>query len=213
MNIPPAPPHHDDLDGSLKEALGLLSRAVRDRRSPWRTPTLCTVGLDGWPQGRTVVLRAFDVERRCLRFHTDRRSGKVAQLGAEPRAQLHFYDSKRRVQLRLWVNIEVLTQGPEVERSWAAMGPMARRCYMAVAPPGTRSQTPTDGRPEDWMAAAQASLEDESAPLPPGSGQESLTVLLATFERAEWLSLAFAGHRRACFDWTSGQMRSWWLVP
>ena len=34
-----------------------LERAVHDRHHEWRTPALATVGKDGSPNARTVVLR------------------------------------------------------------------------------------------------------------------------------------------------------------
>ncbi|QKS22227.1 pyridoxamine 5'-phosphate oxidase family protein, partial [Curtobacterium sp. Csp1] len=46
--------------------------------------TLSTVGLDGYPDARTVLLSRFDGER--LHFHTDARSRKAAELAALARA-------------------------------------------------------------------------------------------------------------------------------
>ncbi|MET3638223.1 pyridoxine/pyridoxamine 5'-phosphate oxidase [Curtobacterium oceanosedimentum] len=51
---------------------------------PGPTMTLSTVGLDGYPSARTVLLSRFDGHR--LHFHTDRRSRKAAELAALPRA-------------------------------------------------------------------------------------------------------------------------------
>lgn len=51
---------------------------------PGLTMTLSTVGLDGYPSARTVLLSRFDGER--LHFHTDSRSRKAAELAALPRA-------------------------------------------------------------------------------------------------------------------------------
>ncbi|OEI67642.1 pyridoxamine 5'-phosphate oxidase family protein [Curtobacterium sp. ER1/6] len=51
---------------------------------PGPTMTLSTVGLDGYPSARTVLLSRFDGER--LHFHTDSRSRKAAELAALPRA-------------------------------------------------------------------------------------------------------------------------------
>ena len=62
-----------------------------------RTPTmtLATIGLDGYPSARTVLLSAFDGER--LHFHTDTRSRKAAELAAVPRASvtIHWPDAAR----------------------------------------------------------------------------------------------------------------------
>ena len=47
-------PAYDDLAAALVDAKGRLSRGVADRRSPFRSPTLATVGLDGRPRARCV---------------------------------------------------------------------------------------------------------------------------------------------------------------
>ena len=54
------PPFFDDLDASLAHAWRLLTRGVNDRRSGFHTPAIVTVGLDGAPAMRTVVLRHVD---------------------------------------------------------------------------------------------------------------------------------------------------------
>ena len=49
---------------------------------------LATVGGDGWPQARTVLLKGYD--ERGLRFFTNTVSDKAAALSAAPRAALVF---------------------------------------------------------------------------------------------------------------------------
>lgn len=49
---------------------------------------LATVGGDGWPQARTVLLKGYD--ERGLRFFTSTVSDKAAALAATPRAALVF---------------------------------------------------------------------------------------------------------------------------
>jgi len=64
---------------------------------PGPTMTLSTVGLDGYPDARTVLLSLFDGER--LHFHTDSRSRKAAELAALPRAAvtLHWPEDARQL--------------------------------------------------------------------------------------------------------------------
>ncbi|MDP4333847.1 pyridoxamine 5'-phosphate oxidase family protein [Curtobacterium sp. A7_M15] len=65
--------------------------------TPGPTMTLSTVGLDGYPDARTVLLSLFDGER--LHFHTDSRSRKAAELAAVPRAAvtLHWPEAARQL--------------------------------------------------------------------------------------------------------------------
>ena len=63
-------PCYDNLEASLAEAWARLARGVKDRRSAFHTPVLASVGADGVPQVRTLVLRAADPVAWRLRFHT-----------------------------------------------------------------------------------------------------------------------------------------------
>jgi pyridoxamine 5'-phosphate oxidase len=51
--------------------------------------TLSTVGADGWPQGRIVLLKGWD--EQGLVFYTNSRSEKGRALAAHPRAELVFH--------------------------------------------------------------------------------------------------------------------------
>ena len=75
---------YDDLDGSCAHAWALLARGVKDRRSPFHTPGLATVSPEELPEIRTVVLRGCDPQTRNLRFHTDTRSAKIADMQKQP---------------------------------------------------------------------------------------------------------------------------------
>ena len=80
-----APFDADDLDATLDHAWTLIERGVADRGAALRHPVVSTLGSDG-PAARVMVLRASDRQRHCIRFYTDRRAGKVAQMAGLPRA-------------------------------------------------------------------------------------------------------------------------------
>lgn len=61
--------------------------------------TLCTLGEDGWPQGRVVLLKGWDA--RGLRFFTNSRSEKGRALAAHPRAEAVFHWDGMGRQLRV----------------------------------------------------------------------------------------------------------------
>ena len=67
-----------------------LEHAVKasGQRNP-NAMTLCTVGADGWPQGRVVLLKGHDA--RGFVFYTNSRSEKGQALAAHPRAELVFH--------------------------------------------------------------------------------------------------------------------------
>ncbi len=197
----PVPSYYDDLAGTLAEAWRLLARGVADRRSPFHHPTLATIGLDGQPQARTVVLRACDGAGRRLRFHTDARSEKVGELTADVRASLHFYDSGAKIQLRLSGVATLHRDDPAAEAAWVGSRPMSRQCYGVAPGPGTEIGAGGDfNLPE---------ITDEAT----APGRANFTAVVIEATRLEWLYLAAAGHRRARFDWTGGELRAAWLAP
>ena len=185
----------DDLQGFERWCWSLVARGVRDRRSPFHTPTLGTVGREGMPDLRTLVLREADEGERRLRFHTDRRAAKVEQIGADPHVAVHFYDGGKKLQLRLVGTAQVqFDQGSRADEAWEATRSFSRACYRVAPPPGTAIH--------EGGAYAMSDGEDED------DGREAFAIIVVDVTSVEALYLAADGHRRARFgnDPT-------WLVP
>jgi hypothetical protein len=196
MSARPRPAHANDLAEVQAEAFRLLARGVADRRSAFHTPTLATIGRDGAPRARTLVLRGFDAPTRTLRLHTDARSAKPAELVRDPRCCLHVYDAGQQVQLRLDCVAQVHREDALAEAAWDASRPFSRMCYAIEPAPGT----PLDAPPE--------------APRDSEAGRPHFAVLALRFDRLEWLWLAAEGHRRARLAWTpDGTPEATWLSP
>ncbi|MFC3229805.1 pyridoxamine 5'-phosphate oxidase family protein [Marinibaculum pumilum] len=193
------PQSADDLDGILDAAWRLLAAGAAGDARAWNRPALATVRADGAPSVRTVVLRAVDAQARCLRLHTDSRSAKVAELGAEPRSALHVYDAGAAIQLRLDGAVSVHRDGGLVDGAWAASRLSSRICYRVEPGPGTPIPAPEHGHPP--------------AGGDPDAGRGRFAVLLFAVTRLEWLYLGADGHRRAAFDWPQGRLSRQWLVP
>lgn len=201
------PAFYNDLDLTLREAWRLLGRGAADRRSACHTPTLATVGSDGAPRLRTVVLRRADAAERTLRIHTDRRSAKVVEIAADPRVGVHVYDPDAKIQLRLAATAAVHADSRLADQAWAATTAMARRCYLADPAPGTPVGGPVSGLTGGHEAAVPRGPESEA-------GRGNFAVLRLTVQTLEWLYLAARGHRRARFSWgADGRMIATWLVP
>lgn len=165
-----------------------LQRATVDRHHEWRTPVLASIGLDGLPQARTVVLRAADAKVSQLVFFTDNRSPKAQELRAAPRATLVFWSKRMSWQLRVRVCTEVHADGPLVESAWERVSRSAAAGdYLATGAPGSALST---------MAAADTPTHH-------------LAVVRSRIEDIDWLELAREGHRRARLSGGSVQ----WLVP
>ena len=127
---------YETLEGLNSRLWQCLGRGVADRHHPARHPTLATIGPDGWPEARTVVLRGADSGLQTLTVHTDLHSAKVASLTAMPRAAFHVWIEKDRLQLRLTCTV-TLRHGAGVAAEWAKVPDLSRQSYGITPAPGT----------------------------------------------------------------------------
>ena len=92
---------YDDLAASAAYGWSMLARGVKDRKSAFHTPSIATITAASTdtnaPTIRTVVLRGCDTDAKTLRFHTDTRSGKIAELTDNPLGATHFYDAGAKI--------------------------------------------------------------------------------------------------------------------
>lgn len=125
-----------DLDTLHDQAWQRLIRGVRDRHAPARHPSLATVSPDGFPQVRTVVLRAADRSHQRLEIHTNLFSAKVEDLRHTPHA------SRRATRLGQWFESADSPAG----RCDDHLRRRCRRCVVCRARPvatGLQQQPPT----------------------------------------------------------------------
>ncbi len=123
------------LDSLYDQVWTRLIRGVHDRRAAARHPTLATVSSGGKPQARTVVLRAADRDQARLEIHTDRLSAKIGELGKNPMAEVHVWDARARLQIRLQAEVSIQT-GPEVDAIWERVPEGSRLSYGGNPAPG-----------------------------------------------------------------------------
>lgn len=196
----PPPAHFDDLDLTLCEAWGLISRGVADRKCAFHTPAVATSGLDGRPRLRTVVLRGADAAGRWVQFHTDRRSAKHSELLRDPRVSVLFYDPGWKVQIRLEGSAMLHERDAAGADAWARSQAMSRICYAQAAAPGSVVADPA--------AATVASADGDRF------GIANFVAVRVMVQSLEWLYLAHQGHRRALFEFAGPELRSQtWLAP
>lgn len=201
-NTAPRPDFTGDLTRARDSAWSLIARGVTDRRFAFHTPTVASIAEDGAPALRTVVLRACDPARRLVRFHTDLRSRKAAELARDPRAQVHFYDPGMKVQIRLAGLASVKPIGAGGRDAWDGSRMASRACYAIVPGPGAAIDGPD--------AYRQASGEREIL-----AGDVNFAAVEIVAHELDWVHLHAAGHRRARFRWDSGSA-AWnatWLAP
>lgn len=156
-----------------------LTQATEDRSHAWRTPVLATVGPDGSPQARTVVLRRADRSSGTLQCYTDRRSPKVIQLNHTPSGVLVFWSKPLNWQLRVQAQFAADSSGAAMLAAWNQVrDTAAANDYLAHAAPGD----PVSGAPN---------LDPQ---------RHQLAVLTGLITSMDWLELGREAHRRAIFD-------------
>jgi pyridoxamine 5'-phosphate oxidase len=197
----PAPSFYNDLSETLAESWRLITRGAADRRSAFHHPTAATIGLDGRPRLRTVILRGCDAPRRILRFHTDVRSEKAAEIARDPRMGLHFYDPSSKIQLRLDGTATVNADNALADAAWEASRDFSRQCYSITPGPGVNIAAGAD------FTLPEVS-DEATAP-----GRINFCAVTVEIASLEWLYLASAGHRRAKFAWSNSLIEAQWLAP
>lgn len=174
----------------LDEAWQLIQRGVADRRSASRHPTLATVSRDGHPEARTVVLRGASQTRAELEIHTDTSSAKLDSLTQNPRAAVHIWDPRARLQIRATAHVHILT-GPDAAPRWENVPEAGRVSYGTHPPPGS---------------AIDTAFDYQIAPSP-----ARFAVLICDLESLDLLHLGDA-HRRAQYLRVEG-WRGTWRAP
>ena len=176
--------------GLLAQVWSVLGAGLSLRDAPARQPCFATVSPDGWPEARTVVLRAVDPAAGQVEVHTDLYSGKIASLRAHPMAALHVWDPSDALQIRLQARV-MIAHGDAVVGAWDRVPDHSRQSYGVTPAPGT----PID-----------AALDYVKDPDP-----ATFAILTCAVETIDIVHLGDV-HRRASFtrvgDW-AGQ----WLAP
>lgn len=162
-----------------------LQRASVDKHHEWRSPVLVTNGLiinaePSWPDARTIILRAVNINTKQLTFYTDSRSPKVAQLQANNNAMLVFWSKRLNWQLRVKVTITVITEGEQLQKTWQKV-----------------SQSPSAG---DYLSAQTPGELLNKTSLQNTSQKSHFAMLLADVIDIDWLALSRDGHQRGRID-------------
>jgi pyridoxamine 5'-phosphate oxidase len=199
-------PIPDNLDSVFNDIWMRWGRGGADRRSPFHTPVVASIGGNGAPEQRVMVLRKVDRAEGILRFHTDLRSAKVMQFTERGAVSVIGYDASAKVQLRASGVASVVATGADASSAWAATSTSGRRSYMTTLAPGSISSHATSGLPEAFETSVPAIKQTESA-------RANFAIVPIKLDRLEWLHLAATGHRRAVFTRNGDDWSGTWLIP
>jgi len=185
-----------DLSRALSHAFSLLEEGATDPASPFHTPCLASIGLDGRPRQRTVVLRAWDFVARCVELHTDVRSAKFAEFASSAAAALHVWDPETRIQLRVSGRVHPHTNDDVARAAWARLHAGSRATYRVTPGPGAVIDAPS-----------ATSQMDEAAAF------DVFCAVRLVVDELEYLHLEQGRYARAQFLWEDGRLTSMWLAP
>jgi pyridoxamine 5'-phosphate oxidase len=178
------------LEAIAAEVWVQLSAALHHRAHAWRTPVLATT--DGHAaEARTVILREVEPLTQTLRFFSDGRSPKVAQMLSHPAGSLVMWSPVLAWQLRCRVHLVLEDDGLAVSSRWARvkLSPTAQDYLSPQAP----------GMP----------LQASAAPSHDAVARTHFVVINARVQAIDWLELHPDGHRRAVFEGTTAR----WVQP
>ena len=187
-----------------KKIWSLLTNAVKDRSSEFRTPVFIC-GNEKDLDGRIVVLRKADQDKNFIQFHSDIRSSKIDKIKKNSSCSILFYGKEEKIQLRLKTYCEINYDNEITKESWEKTGHVSRKCYLVADGPGTVSDVPTSGLNGKFNDFDFTKEESEQ-------GYKNFCVIRCKIKSIEWLYLAAKGHRRALIDLNESKKFSW-LVP
>ena len=196
--------YYEDFTEIQKKVWSLLTDAVKNRNSEFRTPVFIC-GDDKDLDGRVVVLRKADPDNNFIQFHSDIRSSKISKIKKNPSCSILFYGKEEKIQLRLKINCEINYKNDITKESWEKTGHVSRKCYLVTNSPGTTSQKPTSGLNGKFNDFNFTKEESEQ-------GYKNFCVIRCKIRSIEWLYLAAKGHRRALIK--LGKTNEFkWLIP
>ena len=195
--------YYEDFSEIKKKIWSLLTDAVKNRSSEFRTPVFIC-GNDKDLDGRVVVLRKADQQNNFIQYHSDIRSSKIEKIKKNPNCSILFYGKEEKIQLRIKAECVVNHDNEITKESWKKTGHISRKCYLVTNGPGTESDKPTSGLDNKFDNFDYTKEESEA-------GYKNFCVIRCEVKSIEWLYLAAKGHRRAFFDLEKNKKN--WLVP
>ena len=123
--------YYEDSKEIEKKIWELLSTAVKDRSSEFRTPVFIC-GNDKDLDGRVVVLRKADQQNNFIQYHSDIRSSKIEKIKQNPNCAILFYGKEEKIQLRVKAECKVHFDDEITKESWEKTGHISRKCYLVT---------------------------------------------------------------------------------
>ncbi|UEP51715.1 pyridoxamine 5'-phosphate oxidase family protein [Burkholderia ambifaria] len=195
-------PASESLTQTCDRLWSCLESGVGTQRSPFTMVQAATLGLDGAPKVRTIVLRQVSRADRLLAFHTDARSEKVEELRRDSRIAVVANDLDALVQIRAEGVASICDDEAQRRAIWQSSRPHTLLLYRAPLRPGTPIESPEE-----------AHVTPSPGDAPTDDGYRNFCFVHVTVTRIDWLELARGGHRRAVFDLNDDGYEGRWIAP
>ena len=170
-----------------------LREGVKNRRSDFRTFTLCTNG--DYPSGRTVVIRGYNAEKNILTFHTNSHADKIKDINKNRFVSCIFYSRALKIQIRCFGDAIINHENTRSKNSWNNMSDMSKECYFQDPLPGTKIK--------NYNTFSKEIISGES---------KYFSVIDVNIQKIDWLFLKREGHRRANIFFNSEE-KDFWVSP
>jgi len=181
------------LDAVASEVARRLRHAADDRHDPMRLAVVATVGTDGAPRARTLVVRGATDDIDRLWFHTDVRASKVVELRRDPRLCAVVYDERDGVQITVQGVAALHTDGPVAEAHWLQVDLATQHLYQSERAPGAiQSEGIPETDPRTRAALRRLDLQIDDSRV-----RRNFAVIEMRIDSIDWLQTLASGVRRA----------------
>lgn len=179
-----------DLSKISDQCWHLLHHGVTSYKKPFHFAVFTSIE-NHFPSARTVIIRGVDVDSKMIRFNTDIRSPKFAQLNDNPNVSWLFYDEGLRIQMRCKAVASLHVNDAVAEQGWEEAKLNCKITYMSPHAPGTYLDEPylldlnRSDIPDDELHAAR----------------NNFAIVQTKVLSLDWVFLHYKGNRRAFFDY------------
>ena len=191
------------LDEILEQVWKAIVVGIKDGSSSFHISTISTINIQGYPSSRSVVIRNLNQSKRIISFNTDIRSNKWKELETNSQLELHFYDNKLKIQIRISGSAKLHYNDLEWEKAWNKSEEMSKICYSSLFPPSSKI---TDPMETDNLIKNIKREQIEK-------GKKNFGRINVKINKIDWLYLHHTGHRRALFKFHKNYIDMNWIAP
>lgn len=176
----------------FEDLIDNLHKGVSKKGHPFRYGVLGTITLTSEPSLRTIVLRHVSKDM-ILRFYTDGRSNKIAEIKKNNRVNVLFYHQKQLLQVKVEGTATIISNKETLQKYWSGVQPNSRNDYSTYLTTGSPISNPDSVK----------YLDEEN----------HFTIVEITPNRMEYLKLKRPNHLRIQFSKLDGIWNGQFLVP